>query len=240
MERITTLESKKGDEQSLTQRVERLEKLLSNHDSSLDHLTYESKDLQRQTSHLQSRISNMEMLYESNKSEHESRRATNAKIDHWIKDQDHWRDDIDRLTTQLRKEMVDFKHDKQDHQQRWQQVATKQDVEQVKDKVHLLTQQSISVAISAWTETADHKIRQLERELALLKMGQSSAVQKEIMEKTGGLIPDESGSEHTVTAEMIAKALDAPTPSETLVKGMVAAEILQMQTSLENKVLTIF
>lgn len=240
LERITALESKKSEDQSLLHRVDRLEKLLANHESSLDHLTYESKDLQRQTSHLQSRISNMEMVYEANKTEHEIRRATNAKIDHWIKDQDHWRDDIDRLTAQIRKEMADFKHDKQDFQLHMQQVASKQDIDQVKDKVHLLTQQSVSVAISSWTESAEHKLRQLEREISLLKMGQSSVVQREIAEKTGTEMTSEADSSSTtnsVTAEMIAKALDAPTSSETLVRGMVAAEILQLQTSLETKVI---
>lgn len=238
LERITALESKKSEDQSVLQRVERLEKLLSNHDSSIDHLTYESKDLQRQTNHLQSRISNMEMLYEANKTEHETRRAANAKIDHWIKDQDRWRNDIDCLTSQLRKEMADFKYNKHDFQQNMQQVASKQDIDQIKDKVHLLTQQSISVAISAWTETAENKLRQLERELALLKMGQSSAVQREIAEKTGVLMAAgaDSSSGATVTAEIIAKALDTPTPSETFVKGMVAAEIFQLQASLETKV----
>lgn len=247
LERLTTLEAKRSDDHGVLQRVERLEKLLSNHDSALDHLTYESKDVQRQTTHLQSRISSVEMLYEANKTEHETRRAANAKIDHWIKDQDHWRDDIDRLTTQLRRELSDFKLEKQDLQQRWQQAATRHDVEQVKDKVHLLTQQSISVAISAWTENADNKLKMLERELALLKIGQSSAVQREIRAKTSDLLRDADDADadadavgarggSQVTAEMIAKALDAPTPSETLVKGMVASEMLQLQSSLEAKV----
>lgn len=244
LERLTTLESKRSEDHGVLQRVERLEKLLSNHDSALDHLTYESKDVQRQTTHLQSRISSMEMLYEANKTEAETRRAANAKIDHWIKDQDHWRDDVDRLTTQLRRELSDFKLEKQDVQQRWQQAATKHDVDQVKDKVHLLTQQSISVAISAWTENADNKLKNLEKELALLKIGQSSAVQREIRAKTGDLLRDADDDSDAdvargasqVTAEMIAKALDTPTPSETLVKGMVASEMLQLQTSLEAKV----
>lgn len=248
LERLTTLESKRSDDHGVVQRVERLEKLLSNHDSALDHLTYESKDVQRQTTHLQSRISSVEMLYEANKTEHETRRAANAKIDHWIKDQDHWRDDIDRLTTQLRRELSDFKLEKQDLQQRWAQAATRHDVDQVKDKVHLLTQQSISVAISAWTENADNKLKALERELALLKIGQSSAVQREIRAKTSDLLRDADADSDAdadaggarggsqVTAEMIAKALDTPTPSETLVKGVVASEMLQLQSSLEAKV----
>lgn len=232
LERITTLESRRSEEANILTRLDRVEKLLTSSEKNIDNINYEVKDLQRQASHLQSRISNSETLYEASKVEHESRRGMNAKIDHWIRDHDSWRDEIDRVTSQLRKELSDFKHDKNDIRDRIQSFATRSDVDQIKDKVHLIAQQSVSTTIAAWSETTETKLRNLERDLALLKVGQSQAVQREI----AGAVEEHVTGRQELSAEVIAKALDAPTPSETLVKGMVAAEILRLQTTMEQKV----
>jgi hypothetical protein len=113
-------------------------------------------------------------------------------------------------------------------------LASKHDVDMMKDRVHLLAQSSVSAALSGWTEVNESKLRSLERDIALVKLGQSQAVQKEMAELVDSTVGDGPGT--ALTADVVSRVMNTATPSESLVKGMVASEILQLRSQLEDKV----
>ncbi len=67
--------------------------------------------------------------------------------------------------------------------------------------MNLTTQQTVSASLSAWYEKIDYNIRNIEKQVALVRIGQSPQE---------GLL---------VTPEEIHNALNTSMPSEMLVKG---------------------
>jgi hypothetical protein len=67
--------------------------------------------------------------------------------------------------------------------------------------VNLLTQQTVSASLSAWYEKIDYNMRNLEKQVALVRIGQSP------------------GENVLLTPEDVHAALNTSMPSEMLVKG---------------------
>lgn len=85
-------------------------------------------------------------------------------------------------------------------------------------QVSIQTQQTISAQLSAWYEKVEYNLRNLEKQVALVRINASP--------KEGML----------VTPEEVHAALNTSMPSEMLVKGAVSTQILDLEGKLEEKV----
>ncbi len=255
LQRLSMLEKTVEDHHQQTSlQLASNDKLIRSVDGNLNDVLLESKDLHRQLSQQQNRVTVIQSLCDSLTLEQEQRKMSSLKLENWMRETEAWREEMTSiLGTFKRQEMTASKSQAEVRQLLTESYLSKQEFENFRDKVYLLSQQSVASALSAWNDTNELKIKQLERELAIIKLAQTKAVQQEITELSrqnlgpglGGAGEGKMASEFIdggdlSNADLVAKVLNTPIPSEMVIKGAVSSEIRNLENDLEAKVREIY
>lgn len=255
LQRLSMLEKTVEDHHQQTSlQLASNDKLIRSVDGNLNDVLLESKDLHRQLSQQQNRVTVIQSLCDSLTLEQEQRKMSSLKLENWMRETEAWREEMTSiLGTFKRQEMTASKSQAEVRQLLTESYLSKQEFENFRDKVYLLSQQSVASALSAWNDTNELKIKQLERELAIIKLAQTKAVQQEITELSrqnlgpglGGAGEGKMSSEFIdggdlSNADLVAKVLNTPIPSEMVIKGAVSSEIRNLENDLEAKVREIY
>jgi hypothetical protein len=136
--------------------------------------------------------------------------------------------------------------------------VTRYELEQLRDKMTVVTQQTVAASLSAWHDKMEQSVRNVERQVCLLILYAyasdlciSAALYylfcsskillfcfyQIALLRIGMTDPDRSTG-ILLTQDEVMAALATPLPSELLLKGTVANEVLQMENKLEEKVLS--
>jgi hypothetical protein len=192
-DRLVLLEARMNEDTLNTRKVEQLQKLVQQHESL--HITQqqEIKDLQRTLQQTQSRVATLETFVDTIRLESETNRLQSHKLELWMKDTELFRESSERITNTLRREVSDIKQQHIEMKDRLYQTVNHQEMDTLKDRVHLIAQQSITQSILAYTEKHEARMKRVERDLALLKMNQSAAVLKELQVSTQQVILQKAG-----------------------------------------------
>jgi hypothetical protein len=224
--RLTLLEKKEEENTSFLSTVSSQEKFMKSLDNNISSLHTDIKDLSRSFAQQNQKVIMLQSLYDSLTLDIEQRKNIFSKFENWIKETENWRETVDHsLSTSKKAEIFFSKHSSDLMKLLNESYITKYDFDSYRDKVYLLSQQAIQTTLSAWNDTNEQKMKNLEREIALMKLAQTQAVQNEMHSlssmTTGGGEGKigELGGSGGMTADIVAKVLGTPIPSEMVIKG---------------------
>jgi hypothetical protein len=149
-------------------------------------------------------------------SEGDTKRSEVSKISNWTRQGDIWREQVNEQLFATNKQMkeIERKTSKQDVPPQ----VTSYDLDQLQDKMRIITQQTVSASISAWSDKTEGSIREIERQVALVRIGGTD------------------NSERPLSPEDVQTALQTTLPSEMLLKGAVASEVLLLESKVSDKI----
>jgi len=263
-ERVARLEeNQRSGDDSIIQRINQLEKSLESINNIIDKTNMEIKDNNRNILQIQHRLNTTNGLLELLQNDNESKRIVISKMDNWIRQGEIWREDIDNKIDIISKQMKSLDRTRLEQRDLITEYVTKYDLDVLKDRMSVITQQTVAASLSAWHDKIESNVREVERQVALLRIGRTSATSNNrsnhrtvsASAKTSSNINnndddnngDDSNNNSTnigdiydkddalLTPEEVQIALSTPLPSELLLKGTVAHEVLQMESKLEEK-----
>lgn len=272
-ERVARLEeNQRSSDSSIIHRITQLEKSLESINHIIDKTNIDMKDNNRNVLQLQSRLNTMNGLMELLQNDNESKRLVITKMDSWSRQGEIWREEIDGKIEIISKQLKSFDRTRVEQRDLISEYVTKYDLDMLKDRMSVITQQTVAASLSAWHDKMESSVREVERQVALLRIGRtssnssnsSSSRNQRVTAATastnvtnhngndgnndnsnnnndnmssnnnnnGGVHYDEDA---LLTPEEVQIALSTPLPSELLLKGTVAHEVLQMESKLEEK-----
>jgi hypothetical protein len=174
------------------------------------------RNLERTVSQLQSKLTASQLAIEVMQSEGDTKRSEVSKISNWTRQGDIWREQVNEQLFATNKQMkeIERKTSKQDVPPQ----VTSYDLDQLQDKMRIITQQTVSASISAWSDKTEGSIREIERQVALVRIGGTD------------------NSERPLSPEDVQTALQTTLPSEMLLKGAVASEVLLLESKVSDKI----
>jgi hypothetical protein len=107
--------------------------------------------------------------------------------------------------TELRTRLRAIERRSGEHQESLLERPTKYDLDSVKDRLSVVTQQAVVAHMAAWNDNVQESIRMLERQVAAVRIGK--------------------GDSSEMSEDDIRRALTASQPSELLLKGVVSSEV---------------
>jgi hypothetical protein len=232
LNRLTLLEKKEEENSSFLSTISSSEKLIKSLDNNINSIHSDIKDIHRSFSQSNSKIIMLQSLYDSLTLDIEQRKNNFSKFENWMTDTENWREKVDNsLTVSKKSENFFTKYSSDLMKLLNESYITKYDFETYRDKLYLISQQAIQTTLSAWSDNNEQKMKNLEREIALMKLAQTQAVQNEMnslssMTIGGGVGGGGgygeiggSGGSGGMTADIVAKVLGTPIPSEMVIKG---------------------
>jgi len=264
-ERVARLEeNQRSSDSSIIHRISQLEKSLESINNTIDKSNIEMKDINRNVLQLQSRLNTTNGLMELLQNDNESKRLVITKMESWSRQGEIWREEIDGKIEIISKQMKSLDRTRVEQRDLISDYVTRYDLDTLKDRMSVITQQTVAASLSAWHDKMESSLREVERQVALLRIGRtnsnsssSSRNQRVTTASTSNDSTtvtnhdvrddnynsnnnDNSGGAHydedaLMTPEEVQIALSTPLPSELLLKGTVAHEVLQMESKLEEK-----
>jgi hypothetical protein len=264
-ERVARLEeNQRSSDSSIIHRISQLEKSLESINNTIDKSNIEMKDINRNVLQLQSRLNTTNGLMELLQNDNESKRLVITKMESWSRQGEIWREEIDGKIEIISKQMKSLDRTRVEQRDLISDYVTRYDLDTLKDRMSVITQQTVAASLSAWHDKMESSLREVERQVALLRIGRtnsnsssSSRNQRVTTASTSNDSTtvtnhdvrddnynsnnnDNSGGVHydedaLMTPEEVQIALSTPLPSELLLKGTVAHEVLQMESKLEEK-----
>ena len=262
-ERVARLEeNQRSSDSSIIHRITQLEKSLESINNTIDKSNIEMKDINRNVLQLQSRLNTTNGLMELLQNDNESKRLVITKMESWSRQGEIWREEVDGKIEIISKQMKSLDRTRVEQRDLISDYVTRYDLDTLKDRMSVITQQTVAASLSAWHDKMESSLREVERQVALLRIGRtnsssSSRNQRVTTASTSNDSTtvtnhdvrddnyksnnnDSSGGVHydedaLMTPEEVQIALSTPLPSELLLKGTVAHEVLQMESKLEEK-----
>jgi hypothetical protein len=233
--RLNSLEKFAEEQGSYNMQFQAQEKLIKALDSNINDLSLDIKDLNRSLAQQQNRLTVLQSVTDSFSLELEQKKLSANKLETWMRDTEIWREEMNSFYSNMKKQEFFFqRYQKEISAMLQESYLTRQDFENFRDKVYLLAQQSVSTALSAWNDSNEQKIKELERQIAVIKLAQTKAVQQEMGEISRQTVAGDG--ELGLNPDLLAKVLGTPIPSEMVIKGAVSTEVRNLESSLESKV----
>ena len=221
LENSNGIDSDKGGD--MMQQLTTLHKTVQLMEKSINEIKDEIKKVQHDNSSLYMTVGRQEGFIDALKQEVDLRRSTISKWDLWAKSTESWREDIDNQIMGLSKQLKACERRDNDQLEILSERATKNDLETLRDRMNMFTQQAISASMAAWHDRMESSVQNVEKQVAALWV-----VNDAVRNSSTNLVSsDESG---------ISKANNILMPSELLVKGAVASAIRQLENDLEEKI----
>jgi hypothetical protein len=237
LHRLTLLEKSSEEQNSYNLQIQAQEKLFKALDANINDLSLDVKDIHRSFAQQTNRLTVLQSISDSFSLEFEQRKISSMKLETWMNDTEIWREEINSFYSSIKKQEMFFqKHQKELSSLLQESYLTKHDFENFRDRVYLLSQQSVTTALSAWNDSNEGKIKELERQIAIIKLAQTKAVQNEMSEITNRSVSTTAASAEGMDPDLVAKVLGTPIPSEMVIKGAVASEVRSLESNLESKV----
>jgi hypothetical protein len=206
---------------------------------SMESLAAEVKDSLRQSAQNNTSLMRQSTQLESHIQEYEIRRGSYSKIESWVRQTESWRNECDAKIDDITKEMKVYERISKEFQGDISDRVSKADIESLKDRLGIMAQQSVAVSMSVWHDKIESQLRLVERQLAAVRMGSSlpSGFTLANQSNVNELFKDRSNATLDMTNDEISQALSSPFPSELFVKSLIAAEVRELENSIEQKVI---
>jgi len=255
-ERVARLEeNQRSNDSSLIHRLTQLEKSMDTIHNTSDKATIEMKDVDRKVVQVQSKLNTMNGMMELLQNDNESKQLVISKMDSWIRQGEIWREEIDNKLEIINKQMKSLDRTRVEQRDMISEYVTKYDLDTLKDRMSVITQQTVAASLSAWHDKIESSVREVERQVALLRIGKTNSNNKTTINNNRFSTTTTSNNDNNngsssgsgsnyddgdalLTPEEVQIALSTPLPSELLLKGTVAHEVLQMESKLEEKLQT--
>eukprot|EP00602_Paraphysomonas_sp_CaronLab_P003058 CAMPEP_0185033688 /NCGR_PEP_ID=MMETSP1103-20130426/22885_1 /TAXON_ID=36769 /ORGANISM="Paraphysomonas bandaiensis, Strain Caron Lab Isolate" /LENGTH=1465 /DNA_ID=CAMNT_0027570057 /DNA_START=361 /DNA_END=4758 /DNA_ORIENTATION=+ len=221
LDRLSYIERENEKRSKFDDRLSRVESSLENLQSTIDNLVAESKETRREMARFSTQINSHSTAIEVLQHDVDSRRSTISKFDSWVRQGEQWRTDIEGQLSDIAANNKMVKRVLAENKSTLSERVTKDDLENLRDRVNISTQQTVAASLAAWHDKVELSVRQLERQVAAIRLGTTISDSA-----TGGSLTDEE----------VKKALMTQQPSEILLKGVVSSEVRSMETDLENKI----
>jgi len=222
LNRLHRLESANGIDNEngadILQQISSLDKTVQLMKKSIDEIRDEIKEVQHNNSSLYMTVGRQEGYIDALKQEVDLRRSTISKWDMWAKATESWRDDIDNQILGLTKQIKICERRDNDQLEGLSERATKSDLEALRDRMNMFTQQAISASMAAWHDRMESSVQNVERQVAALWVANDA-----VRNSGTNLSSDENANSILM-------------PSELLVKGAVASAVRELENNLEDKI----
>jgi len=213
-------------------RVSNLEKTLEAMVHKMEATNTELQDTKRTNIHLSNQVSRQGGLIEVLQQDIDARRSVVSRMDSWARQGEVWRDDMENQMNSMNRQIKECKNLIHNQQTSMTDVPSKTEMDQLKDRLNVMTQQTVAASLSVWHDKIDSSVRQVERQVAALRIGRtlgsssSNATGKGTDTDTGANMSDYE----------VQEALKTEQPSELLVKGMIDTALRSMEKDLENTI----
>lgn len=261
-ERVARLEeNQRSSDSSIIHRITQLEKSLDSINNTIDKSNIEMKDINRNVLQLQSRLNTTNGLMELLQNDNESKRLVITKMESWSRQGEIWREEIDGKIEMISKQMKSLDRTRVEQRDLISEYVTRYDLDTLKDRMSVITQQTVAASLSAWHDKMESSVREVERQVALLRIGRTNSSSSSSGSRNQRITTATTSNDSTtdarddnnnsnnndnsagvhydedalMTPEEVQIALSTPLPSELLLKGTVAHEVLQMESKLEEK-----
>eukprot|EP00981_Chlorochromonas_danica_P012727 scaffold5350_cov178-Ochromonas_danica.AAC.5 len=241
-------------------RILTLEQGQSQLEKILEGFQLDQRDHQRQLQHLSHQIQVIQQMVDTQRSRGEEASVNHIKLSSWIEEIEKWRNHHEKVLLSCQRDLVSVTNQVSvtSSSTNSQLYATKFDLENLKEKVLIFANQSVNTIWSAQSDRLESQFQAMRKELAALKLAQGVCVQEEMAKITQDYLggkAEQDEFEHSkddsvqeteqqsktkqLAYESVAKALNnaigAPLPSEALLQGTVAKEVLNLQGRLEDR-----
>lgn len=259
--RLSSLEQQQENTQTNQSTIKHYEKSMERFEKNLDNMLLEMKDIQRQFSQIHTRMNNNQTIIDNISMEYEKITQNSLKSLNWMKDYESWRENMQDTVNKITKDHYKQEHIYKQYEENTSNYLNKYEFQVFQDKIMLLISQNVTSTYSILQDKIQEQIKSLEKEMILLKVGQSYAVTKEMNEfqaymnktisseaqekqrndededdlKEAG-VGIEPSTSMKYSPEIIGRVLGQPMPSELMIKGLISNEVFTLQNSLEEKV----
>ena len=227
LNRLHRLESANGIDNEngadILQQISSLDKTVQLMKKSIDEIRDEIKEVQHNNSSLYMTVGRQEGCIDALKQEVDLRRSTISKWDMWAKATESWRDDIDNQILGLTKQIKVCERRDNDQLEGLSERATKSDLEALRDRMNMFTQQAISASMAAWHDRMESSVQNVERQVAALWVANDA-----VRNSGANIISSDENANNKANSILM--------PSELLVKGAVASAVRELENDLEDKI----
>jgi hypothetical protein len=243
--RLQVLEQQQEQNTSSQKEQRQYEKAVDRLEKSLDTMLLEMKDIQRQFTQLHSRMNNNQTIIDNIAMEYEKITQQSVKQINWMKDTEAWRESLSELLNKINREQYKNETFWKEYESNAGTYINKYEFQLFQEKMQLSVQQNVTSTYTILHEKLTEQLKQVEKEMTLLKLGQSFAVQKEMQELQdyiqqkaegreggdGGIASEEKRDKYAqyergLTPDLVSKVLGQPMPSELMIKGKPILQIL--------------
>ena len=209
--------------QIVDQRLRTLEANVDELNATLANVAGQLRDVHKLSSATSQQVARQGAVLESVQQELDLRRGTVARMDSWVKQGEVWREEVESQLSVMSKSIRAGVREANEQAEAMSRAATKSDLDSLKERLHILTQQAVAASVAAHSEKIEDSMKVLERQVAAVRAGRSVGTEP----NAADMSPDE-----------IADAFSAPQPSELMVRSMVGAEMRELESEVEEKLLS--
>jgi len=223
LDRLAALESSQGGLGSSNQegRIAMLEKSLDAAHRKLESANLELQDAQRSQLQLGNQVTRQAGLLEVLQTDIDARRSVVSRMDSWARQGEIWRDDMENQLSSITRQIKDTNKLVADHRESFEDTPSRSDMSQLKDRMTIMTQQTVAASLSVWHDKIEGSLRQVERQVAAVRLG-----------RTVGAGADAGG----MSDREVQEALVTPQPSELLVKSMIDSAMMETERRMEASI----
>ncbi len=215
LDRLEKLETSNHLPGNAEHRLAALEQSMEDTRRKCDNSLAEVQDLQRVTMQLGNQITRQGGLLEVLQQDVDARRSVVSRMDSWARQGEIWRDDMEGQLTTINRQIKDVTKGVKEVRER--NGPGLGDIDTLKEKLSLQTQQTVAATLSVWHDKIESSVKSVERQVAALRIGATIG-----------------GDGHTELSEMqIKEAMTTQQPSELLVKAMVDSALRDVEKDLE-------
>ena len=212
-------------------RVSALESTVDVLKHNVETLTAEVREGNRMSASANSTLIRQSGQLDSLLSDNENKRGAFSKMESWVRQNEQWREEIEQQTVTIQKTIKSQEKKINEFFNQDNNFATKADIESMKDKMHVITQQSVATSMSVWHEKVEAQMRVVERQMAAIRMGSGVPVGTNLASVSAG-----GSGVIDMSPEEISNALSTPYPSELLLKSLISSEVREVEVAIERKV----
>lgn len=233
LERITVLEERNHQYDEMTMKIHSLDKNISSINNKMENIQFDSTEISRNHQVISNKLQLFHTTLDYLQQENESRRHTLMKYEHYLTENEQSKMSMELQLQKLQKEVLKLSTDLSPTLNS-NYYCSKLDFEQYKEKTQLYLSTSITNQLQSSQELQNEKIRDCQREIALLKLAQSQAVQVEMNQiiqnnldsHNNSSSSSSGGSSNILNTELVNRVLNSTAlPSELAVKGKLIIKI---------------
>ena len=229
LDRLQVLESSSSSPLSVDSRVVGLENALEAMRRKLESTTLELQDSQRSSLQLGNQVTRQGGLLEVLQQDIDARRSVVSRMDSWARQGEIWRDDMEGQITALNRQIKDMNKHVADHRETISDSPSKGDMIQLKDRLTVMTQQTVAASLSVWHDKIEASVRQVERQVAAVRIGRTVGAGGK-----DGAVGSDMGA--GMSDREVQEALSTKQPSELLLKSMIDSAMLDAERKMESTI----